>query len=220
MAILFAETPDAVEGLEFWNTVDGTVAYDATEQKSGNGSYKHDSTGSDLRAFLVAPSSVELNDTGYRSSAYIRFTDLPDSTIAIGDFRVISLSIEITSGGVLQLFTSSSATQVGSNGSTLSTGVWYRLSLGVTFVSTTDYTINLYLDGILDITATNSPTLGGGPESAPFRSMAWHSAPGASKVLHSHHHYLDDVTDGTDTGDIRVTAKLPLNSGGTTPSVK
>lgn len=213
MATKFLETPDATQSTLWWRDITGSVIYDTAQKKSGLASWKCDSGAGDAQAYLersqTSSPGDQIPDAGGRFSFYVRFTGLPSAARA----RIVRvttntsrywISIRVTSAGVLQLFTTS---QEGSDGSTLSTGTFYRLCLCLDQVSGSTFNVKLFLDGSEDISAS-SITLG----SAYYYGeiiMGWHEAPGANKVLHCHHAYVDDDAGLTDTGDMRVTAKLP-----------
>ncbi len=208
MTLLFAETPDATQAFEFWNTTSGTITYDTTTgRKSGLATWKHDSTGSDVLTELRGPTVVDVN----RVACYVRFTSFPDSTVLFLQMRqsgnTPNLGVGVSSGGVLTFIDDSGAE---TTGSTLSTGVDYLVVLAQDRTVTPD--IKVFLDGNEDISATDVDDGSGDLNSARF---GWLATPGANKVLNMQHHYVDDVTDLTDPGDVRVTSKLPLNSGGT-----
>lgn len=208
MAILLIETPDATQALEFWGSTTGTITYDSTlATKSGLASWKCDSA-SNATARLRTGTLVN----PARAVAYYQFTDLPTSTTSIlGIFNGSqTVQLKITSGGVLQLF-DNAGSQVGSNGSTLSTGIWHRICLVLDRgASTQDGKV--FLDGNEDISATSIDDGTGSFDEVIF---GWFGAAGTNKVVNVQHAYVDDVTDLTDPGDVRVTAKLPTNSGGT-----
>ncbi len=203
MAILFIETPDATQALEFWSGSDGTVAYDSTlTTKSGVASWKCDSGAGNDATNLEGDS----NSANRRCSFYVNFTHLPAATVRFFVINNTEVSLRITSGGVLQLYDKDSV-QAGSNGSTLSTSTWYRITVANSSGSTANITV--YLDGISDID-TDSVAGAVGPYT-----IGWADSPGANKIMNFQHVYIDDVADESDTGDVRVTAKLPTNTGGT-----
>ncbi len=213
MTILFVDTPDATQGQEFWTSITGTVIYDATTpRKSGLSSWKCGDAGSNQINFL---DTGDLGSNATRSSVYFHFPDLPQSTVTLLRVKPDSggssrIEVRVTSTGVLQLFDTSSI-QVGSDGSTLSEDTDYRIALVLDDGSPTQ-AIKVFLDGVEDITATGVDDGAGG---LSFLDVGWIDAPGSNRFVNVSHIYVDDVTDLTDPGDIRVTAKLPLNSGGT-----
>ena len=216
VATLFMDTPDATQQLllsagGFWSGSFGTApVYDTAQKKSGLASWKSDSGASNNASLVyrvgVVPTGANL---GARITAYFRLTNLPGSTATLFGVTTSAnqyLVVRITSGGVLQLWGGGS--QIGSNGSTINPGgvpAWYRLSLVYKLNASGQISdAKLFLDGVQDISVTGL-TLTTGADFA----LGWVDTPGASKVLHFHHVYADDDTSLTDTGDIRVTAKLP-----------
>lgn len=201
---------DATFGLEFWSSKTGSTS-DSTQAKTGPRSVKCDSGAGNLAA-SVGQANV-LADAGRRISFWVRFTDLPNSTTSIytqpppvGNNH---FKLKITSAGVLQLFDGRSAaanTQIGSDGSTLSTGVWYRICIAYTITNGTTNEIRVFLNGSLDISVSNGANVGTGTTTL---TLGWAQIPGANKVLNLDDVYIDDSSALTDTGDIRVTAKLP-----------
>lgn len=212
VATAFMETPDATQSTQFWSSVSGSVTYDTSQKKSGLASWKLDTTAANTAAFANSANGGIGVDG--RASFYIRFTNLPAASTAIMSTKesgtVFQFQVLISSAGVLSLWTGDGASQIGSNGSTLATGQWYRLALAWKITDTTHYDVRLFLDGnsTPDITGTNTPTLA---SAAPSQlSFGWWGAsPGVSKVLNIQHVYADNSNSLTDTGDIRVTAKLP-----------
>lgn len=150
-------------------------------------------------------------DSGSRISFYIYLVALPSATSSItqlltsGGANVVR--IRLTSAGVLQLW--DGATQIGSNGSALSTGAWYRISLSYTIASTTVNRFELFKDSVSDISITNATISGTG-------TSAWKLGNGSSNAnlnFRSSDHYVDDSSSLTDTGNIWVTAKRPFSNG-------
>lgn len=208
MALVLIETPDATQAFEFYGSVTGDVSYDTSLKKSGLASWKCDSGGSNAAAFVQVSDVVSNPD---RLSIWVRFVDLPTNTTRFlrTNGGVQNASIAITSGGVLQVHDRND-NQVGSDGSTLSAGVWYELTVA-TDGTNSDLNLTLYLNKVLDITVDNILT-GTGPDDW---EIGWTEAPGGNnEVMNFQHVYLDDVTDESDTGDVRVTIKLPTETGG------
>ncbi|OGK19092.1 hypothetical protein A2799_04835 [Candidatus Roizmanbacteria bacterium RIFCSPHIGHO2_01_FULL_39_24] len=211
VATKFMETPDATNfttldtGKQFWSSSTGTVTYDTTQKKSGRGSWKSASGAGNASAYLqktgIMPNGAS---QGGRVTAYFRLDSLIGTTTTI--LRVGSagawVGVEVTPAGVLRVWTDAQTV----SGSTLSTGGsnWYRLTLAYILNASSQVTdAKLFLDGTQDISLT------GDTEAINNDlNVGWTSAPGASEILNFHHVYVDDSTALTDTGDIRVTAKL------------
>ena len=211
MATKFAEPgSDATFGLEFYATQSGDVSSDSGQAKTGPRSIKCVSGVGGEIAHVQNNGGGIVNDSGTRLSFYVRFTDLPTGPLMllfVDDDISNIIEIYVTSAGVLQLRTN--GVQIGSDGSTLSTGTWYRLSLAYTVTSPTVNESRLYLDGVLDISVSNASL-----DKTGSLNVGWGwitSGVGNSKVIHLDDLYIDDDSSLTDTGDIRVTAKLPTD---------
>lgn len=96
---------------------------------------------------------------------------------------------------VLQLFNGDNlATQIGSDGPTLSANTWYRIAISFVVTSTTVYEVRVYVNGTLAISGTDGPTLIATNHNS---LMVGNSAGGSGNS------YVDDVyiDDGTDLAD-------------------
>ena len=156
-------------------------------------------------------------DAGARISFYIYLNALPNAAATIlathtatnlTDVDVVT--VRLTSGGVVQLWNQETA-QIGTNGSTLSTGVWYRLSLAYTITSTTVNRFEFFKNGVSDISVTNATLT---------TIVTKHTRIGnknGNLILdfRTSDHYVDDSSSLTDTGNIWVTAKRPIANGTT-----
>lgn len=159
--------------------------------------------------------SAVMTDAGSRVSIWLYFNVLPAATSTIiinvqtGFSTNIVWRLRMTSAGILQLWNGTA--QIGSNGSTLATGQWYRLSFSQVITSTSVNSIKTYVNGVSDITATNVTLSfisgvdfmvgnGSGDGSLDFRGSDF---------------YVDNSTANTDPGNIWVTAKRPLSNGTT-----
>ena len=203
MAILFVESPDATQGTQWWFSVTGSVTYDTTaaRKKSGLASWKADAGAANDSAYITSTVGPTGPSVGARLSFYVYVADLPDATVNIGNCA--GILVAVTATGVLRLY--AGPAQIGSDGSTLSTGVLYRLSIALKSNASSQITdAKLFLDGTEDITATGLTAI-----QSNNLSAGWMAAPGANKTLNFQHVYLDNDTSLTDTGDMRVTAKRP-----------
>lgn len=214
MAVTFLEPggdanfTNPATNLEFWSNRNGspTIVSDfvhGTHVKSikfGTNSF-----------FAVTKNSV-LSGSGSRTSAYIYINALPTATVPIFNYitgATFVLRIQVTSAGVLQLW--SNTAQIGSDGSTLSTGVWYRISLAYTVSSTSVNEMRVFKDGKIDISVTNA-TL---PSATISDFIVGFTSSDTTFDLRTSDHYVDNSTSLLDTGDIWVIAKRP-NANGTT----
>lgn len=203
---------DATQGFEFYSSTANSPTSDTTLVKTGPRSIKIDSGPSNVAPYIRR--TGVLADAGRRISAYFNFTNIPSTTnIRLFFVRTSAanpiIGIRMTSTGQLQM--ANGTTQCGTvAGSTLSTGKWYRIAISYTITSTTSFTVKVYLDGVLDMTATGSDcTLAN--TSSDMLNIGWENAPGANKVFNVDNIYVDNGSDLTDPGDIRVTAKLPAS---------
>ena len=155
-----------------------------------------------------------VSDSGTRISFYIYLVAKPTSTTIFaailtsnGNTRVVN--INLTSAGILQL--ADTFTQIGTNGATLSTGVWYRISLAYTITSTTVNRFELFVNGVSSISVTNATlTRVGGNVFSLGNILS-----DFTLNTRSSDHYIDNSSSLTDTGNIWVTAKRPVSNGTT-----
>lgn len=190
----------------FWNNATATLATDFVY-------------GGHIKSIKYAPNTSQtvnvfnkLLDAGARVSLYIYIVTLPTATAKIfgstGGFP--GQSVAITSGGVLKLLTGSS-TQIGSDGSTLSTGIWYRLSLAQKITSSSINRFELFLNGASAISVTDATLGSTGNQTFQIGNISSDT----TFDFRSSDHYVDDSSSLNDTGNIWVTAKRP-NANGTT----
>lgn len=213
MATKFLEPGgDADFGIGLWTVDSGTPAI-ATDFVHGGHiksiKYRPGATVDQVKNIGI------ITDAGGRASLYIYLNVLPTSNLSApvlcnnsADSSV--LTINITSGGVLQIV-NNVGTQIGLNGATLSTGVWYRLCLAWKITSSTVNEIRLFKDGTSTISITNGTLDATGMD----RFYIGNATGDATFDMRSSDHYLDDSNALTDPGNIWVTAKRP-NANGTT----
>lgn len=162
----------------------------------------------------LATNGATLSDTGTRISLYLYIVALPSATTTFLQLTTAAgqdtANIRITSTGVIQLWNSETV-QIGSSGSTLSTGVWYRISLAYTITSTSINQFRLFKNGILDISVSNATLATISSDTLRFGN----TSANLTFDVRTSDHYVDDSSSLTDTGDIWVTAKRP-NANGTT----
>jgi hypothetical protein len=202
--------PGAVD--TYWGT-SGTVTADASVSHTGPRSYKFDSAAGAVTR--ISRSGV-LADNGIRGSVWVRFDNLPGSTVEViqcltsGGTAI--WSIRLQSDGKLLLVAGGSTTGT----TVLSTGAWYRIGWANTITSTTVHSERVWIQpsggtAALEFSKDNNGTLGATAQNQI--RLGWVANPGASKIC-----YFDDIaadfgTDLTDIGDVRVTAKLPAAAG-------
>jgi hypothetical protein len=190
----------------FWTTVSGASI--ATDFVHGGHikSIKYRPNNSDT----VATPTTALADAGSRISIYIYLSALPtaSSRIWYETFGGI-FELYLTSGGILKL--GRSGTQWGSNGATLSTGRWYRISLAYTITSNSVNRFELFVDGVSSISVTNVTIGGTGTGQLTLGNVDGD----LTLDFRTSDHYIDDSSALTDTGNIWVTAKRPVANGTT-----
>lgn len=215
MSVMFVEPGgDADFGVTttngFWNTLAGAPAI-ATDIVHG----------SHLKSIKYRPSTIDsvkapvswASSIG-RWSFYIYLVALPSTTkAAIVDMKTsalaANLNLYLTTAGVLQLWDRGTA-QIGTDGATLSTGVWYRISLAFNLTSTSVNRFELYVDGVSSISITNA-TINSIDVNTGMR--IGNVSNNAGLDFRSSDHYIDDTNSLSDTGNIWVTAKRPSSNG-------
>lgn len=160
----------------------------------------------------VATPAGSLSMTGgSRVSMYVYLNVLPSASSTVFQ-RIDGLwMVRITSAGVVVLANNALA-QIGSDGPTLSTGQWYRISVASTITDQTTNEIRLFVDGVSSISVSNAD-LGAAPSGSQLRIGNLNA--NANLDLRTSDHYLDNSSALTDPGNIWVTAKRP-NANGTT----
>lgn len=192
----------------FWATTIGGPSI-ATDFVNGNhiNSIKFRANSADT---IDTPTN-SISDSGTRISMFIYLNALPGNTVDLvlalaGGFSYI---LRLTSGGVLQLWNSETS-QIGTNGSTLSIGTWYRISLAYTITSTSVNRFELFKNGISDISVTNATLTTIGATQLRIGNIS----SSITLDLRISDIYIDNSSSLTDTGNIWVTAKRP-NANGT-----
>lgn len=154
-------------------------------------------------------------DSGGRISVYIYMKTLPNATATI--FATCQtthannvIRLRMTSAGVLQLQNSAGA-QLGSNGSTLAVGKWYRVCMTWNITNTTTNSGRIFVNGVQDITFTNATLTFATSADTRFGNISTN----ATQDMRISDIYIDNGTGNTDTGDVWVTAKRPFANGTT-----
>jgi hypothetical protein len=204
-ATSFMDTPDAVNGVTgnangtFWTSI-GSATYDTTVVKSGKGSWK-------LNTGQLNKTGV-LADTGRRISFYYQAGSGVTTSTLMKVFTSASspiLVLGLSSSKLVLSATGSTPNKTGAT--TLSTGTWYRITLAYKITSTSNWSANVYVNGNLEMSASNSDfTL----STTVSNELTFISA----GIIYVENIYVDNGTDLGDPGDIRVTAKRP-NANGT-----
>lgn len=233
MAVIFVEgggsgpggdtgvlTATTQTGAIYNGTKSGTTAVDTTVKEHGYSSIKASATATPASAYVARNACL---GTARRISMRSQFSGAWSSTNSPGTgfIRVMAtaaaeiFSLTIGSTGIVRLATG--ATILGtSSGAALTAGTWYRFTVCYSITSTTVYDIRVYQDGVLIISSTNGlPTTL--PSAAPvdLRLGLTGSVMAANAVHNFQDVYVDDVSDLTDPGNVRVTAKRPAGLGAT-----
>src|ERR1035437_8938215 len=177
-------------GNGFWDTKTGSPAI-VTDHVHGG----HIKSISYPGSGYVGKNQV-LSGAGSRVSFYLYIVALPNATssfFSTTDHPVsafTSPTIAITSGGVLQILASDSGAQIGTNGATLSTGTWYRISLAYTYTSTTVNRFELFVNSVSSISITNATFSGFGGGTGSF--WIGNLSGNAGLDMRSSDHYIDN----------------------------
>lgn len=149
---------------------------------------------------------------GSRISVYIYLVALGGSVSTIlnahGSYGAHPWQVRLTSAGVLQLWTG--AVQIGTDGATLSTGQWYRISLASLITSTTVNRFELFVNSVSTISVTNATLSSIDATQFDIGNLNTTSIDFRFSDL-----YMDNSNSLTDPGDIWVTAKRPISNGTT-----
>jgi len=212
MAVTFLEPGgDADFGVGLWPTKQGSPA--AVSDFVHGGHRRSIGFPVNTQCLLVTPVGV-VADAGGRFSAFFYLNALPAAaakTIAgIGTSAGSRIAVlALTTGGVLTL-TDASNVQIGTNGKTLSTGRWYRISMAWTITSTTVNRFEIFVDGASSISVTNGTLTRTASSVVIFGSVA-----DTAQDLRVSDIYIDNSNALTDPGNIWVTAKRPFANGTT-----
>jgi hypothetical protein len=220
MAITFLEPGGDADFLVgttngFWNSTGNTAPTIATDFVHG-GHKKSIAYPINALGQINTAQGISL-PAGTRISFYYYLNALPNSnTQAIfwcrNNITTPIFSLRITTGGILQLWKGLTINQIGTNGPTLSTGQWYRISLAFVLTSATVNRFELFIDGISAISITNATLASFGTQSVAFGEL---NNADTTYDRRTSDHYIDNSSSLTDTGDIWVTAKLPISNGTT-----
>src|ERR1035437_979441 len=191
----------------FWNFLTASPPTIATDFVHG-GHLKSIKYAPNVQQYL-APSVGTIADSGTRISIYIYLNALPNATATFLDDSSNRWRVRITSAGVIQMW--GNTAQIGTNGATLSTGVWYRISLAYTITSTTVNRFELFVNGVSSISITNATLNATGGN----RPIIGNLDTNLTLDFRSSDHYIDNSSSLTDPGNIWVTAKRPVANGTT-----
>lgn len=197
----------------FWSTVSGSPSVDTIIT---HGTHKYsikypiNTSGQSMRT-----TTGILSDSGSRFSFYLYINALPTATKSFVGVYTLGVTnifiVRVTSGGVLQI-ADTNLTQVGSNGATLATGQWYRISCAYNFTSTTVNSINLYVNGVSSISITNGTFENTGSSMIIVGMLGTADTTYDMRISDF---YVDNSTSLSDMGNIWVAGKRPFSNGTT-----
>lgn len=161
----------------------------------------------------TVPGSVA--DAGSRVSYRMYLATLPNATGSILNLRksdraTNTVTLRLTSAGVLQLWDGAVA-QIGTDGPTLVTGRFYRISIAYTITSTTVNRFEVFVNGYPVISVTNATITNTGSSCVFFGN----NSSNATLDQRLCDFYIDDSAALTDTGNKTVIAKRPFANGTT-----
>jgi hypothetical protein len=232
MATTFLEPgTDATQDFSLWGnstSVDLTGALtSATDQAhTGTRSIKS-SVGSNTGTLAQAYTGDGIfSDAGGRFSIWIRLNAIPATNktailwVGQSGFGSAVFAIGVDTAGKVTVGNEGGAGILGTGTTVVSDATWTRISAAYVITSTTNWTYKQWVNGVLDLTLTNSPTLttvtsgelwvGASPASSAGFSLCE-----ANLIVWVDDIYCDDSNALTDPGDIRVTAKRPIANGTT-----
>ncbi|HEY6020913.1 MAG TPA: right-handed parallel beta-helix repeat-containing protein, partial [Candidatus Paceibacterota bacterium] len=205
---------EALDDVPTFASASGTVGYSTEQHHTGPGSIKYDTGASAIAAYNTSPTDV-LNDAGSRFSTWLYLTDVRawDNVIHLLVWQAAASNAVWglqRNTDTLWRVVSSSGTVLGSGTLAITTG-WHRISAAHVITSATSFTIKVWVDGTLLITATTG-TLNYTSSSRLLVGERG-ATPAANKVMYASDVYVDNGSDLTDPGDIRTTVKLPASDG-------
>ncbi len=160
-----------------------------------------------------------LQAAGNRISMFVRYNTLPSLSTGMRIFGVTPaagattlLVLSIGTDGLLRLYTNNVTTILGAaGGTTLAANTWYRVALSYAIVTTTNWSAKVYVDGVLEMTRTNADgTLSSAVPGDIVHNIT--AGTGNDRHIYLSDIYVDDVTDQSDPGNVRVTAKQPTTN--------
>ncbi len=206
----------ATQGLEFWpstTVTNGTIASDSAGVGGSTRSINCTSTTASGKAFANYGSFYVPAIRG-RSSFYYRTTRIPAGTLSNSIQAGLGGGCELAlnTAAHLILLASDEATVLATGTATLAINTDYRISTAFSKTSQTVNTFEVYVNGVLDFSATNVDVQSGvGNATLRLgRNIAANNI--GTGTDYFAHFYTDELTTG-DPGNILVTAKRPLTNG-------
>lgn len=219
----FIESGTAATGdFSFWGTTVGSVSSDTTVVHTGTRSLKlssgSPSTSASVRTGAVLSTRRRISfwfrfdTTPTGNNTFFTFYDnfgLPIARLVLGTGRTIYLQDR-------SLFWTAYADVGVSVAPQLEASTWYRISIGFEAIAVNNYTIKVYLNGGLYLTADPfDGNLGGFPMTMIEFNIVGSATPVNSNYWFSDI-WVDDGTDLTDPGDMRVLSRRPFSNGSLT----
>lgn len=223
----FIETgTDATQDFSFYAgtnpTGTGVISSDTSQSNDGPRSIKSLNAASGDIASCYTPNGVAA-DAGTLISGWFRFSTVSPATPTwfFGASQANNGSCIVYCGlntnGTLRW----GGRGVSKNATTvLSANTWYRISIGYVITSTTNWSMKLYINGVLEDTSSNvDGTLLATGSSCVVLGCNLSSQNGfatpAAMTVWCDSIYVDDRTDKTDCGNVHCTAKRPFSNGTT-----
>lgn len=200
----------------FWTSLvqtNGTITSDCTTGHTGPCSIKSDVT--ILSGIARARRAGVLDDAGRRTSAWVNFSTIaPSTATTFGNLRTSAdaatvAGVRLLTTGKIAIAPTGVAVVNGST--TLTAGYWHHVCISYKVTNSTTFDFLLYLDGVLEATSHNTGTL----TSTGTELMSWGLNAGAVMSMQIDDEYIDNGSDLSDCGDVRVTAKRPFANGTT-----
>ncbi len=218
---------DATQDLTFYPNIDvssgGTVTSATDQFHTGSRSLKIDS-GTGHTTFAATGDGV-CADAGGAFSCWMMLSATPSSNmflVGVGQtlFNSLVLGIGVTTGGKIELLNGvGAAAIIGAVGTTtVSATTWTRMAMAWVITSTTNWSCKVYINGVLEMTRGNADATllhTGLGEFCPTIAKALAADTTTALAVWYDDIYVDNRTDLTDPGDIRVTAKRPIANGTT-----
>lgn len=197
---------DATGDLSFYPVTGGAASSDSGVSHTGPRSLKLFTSSPATLATARTPSC--LADAGRRISFWFRTDTLPAANAVIARFLTSAVqgvwTATLKSTGII---TQGGIGATGADGTkVLAANTWYRITVSFTITSTTVFRFDLFVDGVLDSSATAGTLTRVGADLLRFEN---NPGAGANVTNYFDDVYVDDGNDYTDPGDVRVTAKKP-----------
>lgn len=215
------------QNFTFWDSTatgagSGTLSSVATKVSNSVRSILSSVTSVNNSAATALKASI-LADAGRRISIYMNYSGTP--TMSFGGSAADFLwavdnaqtqqyfGLGIDTNNKLCIIIDGVSTPLATSSLALPQNIDLRICIVYTITSTTNFSISVYVNGSLFVSATNAqgslPAIG-----SQALSIGWglFNSPGSAMTANFAHIFVDNGTSG-DTGDIHVTAKRPFSNG-------